>query len=69
MLTEEFTKQDLMLLALLQRNLRDDQIAAALYVGERTMQRQLKRLMERLGACNRFSLGVKAAALGLVTPD
>lgn len=47
----------------------DEQIAADLFVAVRTMQRQLRRLMDRVGAPNRCALGAIAAHHGWLAPE
>ncbi len=54
------------LLSLLATGLTDERVAAHLGLGLRTVQRRVRRLMDRLGAGNRFQAGLQAARSGLL---
>jgi len=56
--------EDARLLAMLTTGLTDQVMARQLGVSQRTFQRRLSALMERLDAGTRFQLGVRAASLG-----
>lgn len=56
--------EDARLLAMLTTGLTDQVMARQLGVSQRTFQRRLSALMERLDAGTRFQLGVRAAGLG-----
>ncbi|MGW6128522.1 LuxR C-terminal-related transcriptional regulator [Cellulomonas sp. NPDC055163] len=58
------TERQLTILRLLAAGLSDHDAAAAAYVGERTLQRDLARLMRMLRVDNRFQLGWEVARRG-----
>ncbi|MGW7629677.1 response regulator transcription factor [Streptomyces griseoincarnatus] len=57
---------DRKILNLLYAGLSDASIARQLDVGHRTVQRRIRRLMERLQANGRVALGARAQELGLL---
>ncbi|CAL9529345.1 hypothetical protein SUDANB176_04018 [Streptomyces sp. enrichment culture] len=59
---------DRKILNLLYAGLDDASIARRLSVGHRTVQRRIRRLMERLQANGRVALGARAQELGLLHP-
>lgn len=64
------TDRQRLILTYLAMGLTDRAAAAAAFVSERTLQREIGILMERLGVVNRLQLGVKAARRGwLAEPD
>jgi sugar-specific transcriptional regulator TrmB len=58
------TQEELRLLALIGAGLKDEAIAYRLGLSPRTVRRRIARLMERLGADNRFVAGYQAAKRG-----
>lgn len=58
------TERQLTILRLLADGMSDHDAAAAAYIGERTLQRDLARLMRTLRVGNRFQLGWEVARRG-----
>lgn len=58
------TERQLAILRLLAGGMSDQDAAAAAYIGERTLQRDLARLMRTLRVQNRFQLGWEVARRG-----
>ena len=58
------TDHDAVLLTLLATGLTDEAIARQLDVSQRTVQRYIRGLMDRLGADTRFQAGLQAARRG-----
>lgn len=56
--------RQLRILLLLHEGHTDQQIAEQLYLGIRTVEREIGRLMEMAGTRTRFSLGAAASRLG-----
>lgn len=57
---------DISLLYLLMEDLRDQEIAARLFVSVRTLHRRLDTLMAKAGAPTRFALGAHAVSRGWI---
>lgn len=60
------TVEELQLLNLMTVGLTDETIARQLDISQRTMQRRLRALLDRLGVQTRFQAALRAAALGWV---
>lgn len=60
------TEQDEQLLALSAAGLTDETIARRLGVAQRTVERRMRRVMDRLHARTRFQAGMQAARLGIL---
>ncbi|MGA8117208.1 MAG: LuxR C-terminal-related transcriptional regulator [Actinocatenispora sp.] len=60
------SESDRQMLSLLATGLTDERVAAHLGLGLRTVQRRVRKLMDRLGAGNRFQAGLQAARGGLL---
>ncbi|GLZ76833.1 hypothetical protein Afil01_16400 [Actinorhabdospora filicis] len=52
------------IVTLLAEGASDVQIARRLYIGQRTVQREVASLMSQVGAASRFALGAEAALRG-----
>lgn len=62
--TEDLATEDRDMLALLVSGLKDDAIARQLGLSTRTMRRRVRRVLDLLGAENRFQAGVQAVRRG-----
>lgn len=62
------TERQLTILRFLAEGMSDHDAAAAAYVGERTLQREVARLMRALQVDNRFQLGCEVARRGWLEP-
>ncbi|MFE5588957.1 TrmB family transcriptional regulator [Streptomyces sp. NPDC056549] len=63
---EDISAEDVQLLGFAASGHTDEIIARRLGVNRRTVERRMRRLMDRLGARTRFQAGIQAARLGLL---
>ncbi|MFB6900268.1 TrmB family transcriptional regulator [Streptomyces hydrogenans] len=63
---EDISEEDVRLLGFAAAGHTDEIIARRLGVNRRTVERRMRRLMDRLGARTRFQAGIQAARLGLL---
>ncbi|MEU4067735.1 helix-turn-helix domain-containing protein [Streptomyces wedmorensis] len=63
---DEISDEDVQLLGFAAAGHTDEIIARRLGVNRRTVERRMRRLMDRLGARTRFQAGIQAARLGLL---
>lgn len=65
--SDELSREDQQLLALLASGLTDQAMARKIGVAQRTIERRVRRLMDRLGANTRFQAGLQAGIRGHLT--
>ncbi|MER5759888.1 helix-turn-helix domain-containing protein [Streptomyces sp. NPDC002082] len=63
---DEISEEDVQLLGFAAAGHTDEIIARRLGVNRRTVERRMRRLMDRLGARTRFQAGIQASRLGLL---